>query len=53
MWGTTVFQSTGYNEEWEGTYTNGNSLPIGTYYYIISLNNSNNTILTGPITILK
>ncbi|WP_181885216.1 gliding motility-associated C-terminal domain-containing protein [Pontibacter diazotrophicus] len=33
-WGSLVFESIGYNREWDGTY-NGKKLPDGTYYSII------------------
>lgn len=36
-WGQPVFRSTGYRDPWDGT-NNGRTLPIGTYYYVIELN---------------
>ncbi|WP_162052936.1 T9SS type B sorting domain-containing protein [Pontibacter pamirensis] len=33
-WGSLVFESIGYNKEWDGTF-NGKKLPDGTYYSII------------------
>ncbi|MDD2634083.1 MAG: gliding motility-associated C-terminal domain-containing protein [Bacteroidales bacterium] len=50
-WGSVVFESPGYASNWDGTY-NGNPLPAGTYYYILSFTTSLET-LTGTITILK
>lgn len=40
-WGNKVFTTTGYNNEWKGESTEGGSgtLPAGSYYYIVSLNN--------------
>ncbi|MFD3002428.1 gliding motility-associated C-terminal domain-containing protein [Pontibacter toksunensis] len=35
-WGSLVFESMGYNKEWDGTY-NGKKLPVGTYYCIVEL----------------
>ncbi|GAB3529569.1 hypothetical protein GCM10027443_09140 [Pontibacter brevis] len=35
-WGSLVFESFGYNTEWDGTY-NGKNLPDGTYYCIVEL----------------
>ena len=52
-WGELLFQSVGYAETWKGTYK-GKLLPVGTYYYIINLNNPLfPNAYTGPITILR
>ncbi len=54
-WGQVVFYSKGYGNgnEWDGT-NNGKELPIGTYYYVIILNDGGNTPpMTGPITIVR
>lgn len=50
-WGNQVFRSTGYSQPWDGTY-NGEALPLGTYYYIIDLNNGKGP-MQGTVTILK
>ena len=57
-WGSLLFSSKGdiYNAEgnlnkWDGTH-NGEPLPIGTYYYIINLNN-NSDLQSGAITIIR
>ena len=34
-WGKTVWNSTNYTNNWDGTDLNGNLLPDGTYYYTI------------------
>ena len=50
--GNLIFKSNkGYPKAWDGTY-NGKPIPVGTYYYIINLNNESPT-LSGTITILK
>ena len=49
-WGTLIFSSTGYNEQWDGTY-NGKELPSAVYYYIITLNEEIN--YSGSITIFR
>ncbi|MCB0791553.1 MAG: gliding motility-associated C-terminal domain-containing protein [Flavobacteriales bacterium] len=36
-WGQRVFRSVGYSEPWDGTNA-GAKLPVGTYYYVIDLN---------------
>ncbi|MES2394681.1 MAG: gliding motility-associated C-terminal domain-containing protein [Bacteroidota bacterium] len=52
-WGELLFQSTGYTEKWKGVFK-GQLLPVGTYYYIINLNDPFfPDVLTGPITILR
>ncbi len=54
-WGHEIFYSKGYGNgiEWDGT-NNGKELPIGTYYYVIILNDGGNTPpITGPVTIIR
>jgi gliding motility-associated-like protein len=53
-WGQQLFLSlAGYTTKWNGMY-NGQSLPIGTYYYVIKLNNPDYPeAYTGPVTILR
>lgn len=35
-YGQVIFQSSPYNNDWDGTF-NGNSVPDGTYYYLLDL----------------
>lgn len=51
-WGSIVYESTGYSSPWDGTYQ-GAPLPMGTYYYKIELNDENQQILTGDISIIN
>lgn len=53
-WGQLLFSTTDYiNNKWNGTYK-GSELPVGTYYYVINLNNDLvKDPITGPITILR
>ena len=52
-WGELLFQSVGYTERWKGIFK-GQLLPVGTYYYIINLNDPLfPDVYTGPITILR
>jgi gliding motility-associated-like protein len=44
-WGVKVFDEVNYDNDWDGSYTNGllgsyDKLPTGTYYYIVTLENS-------------
>ena len=52
-WGEIVHQTSGGNSyiAWDGTYES-EELPVGTYYYVIDLNN-NEEPQTGPITIIR
>ena len=52
-WGALVFETVGgiSYEAWDGK-NNGKDLPVGTYYYMIDLNNDEKTI-SGPITIVR
>ncbi len=51
-WGSVVFESEGYSQPWEGTHK-GKALPVGTYYYVIDLNNGSGELLRGPISIIR
>ncbi|MCB0760081.1 MAG: gliding motility-associated C-terminal domain-containing protein [Flavobacteriales bacterium] len=52
-WGDLLFHSEGYGTPWDGTY-NGSPLPIGTYYYVIEINEPQfPEPITGPVTILR
>lgn len=52
-WGDLLFRSVGYVEKWDGNF-NGKPLPVGTYYYVITLNHPlYPEPYTGPITILR
>jgi gliding motility-associated-like protein len=52
-WGDLLFTSVGYGTPWDGKYKGGD-LPVGTYYYVIKLNDPlYPTPYTGPITIMR
>ena len=53
-WGKLMFSSKGYSsgDRWDGTY-NGKDVPIGTYYYVINLNDESGIIERGPVTIVR
>jgi gliding motility-associated-like protein len=52
-WGGQVFSSKGYSDEqrWDGTYK-GREVSIGTYWYVINLNDGSKPI-TGHVTIIR
>ena len=54
-WGNLLFQSEQGNyasKPWDGKY-NGESLSVGSYYFIIELNNKNKEVKKGIISIIK
>jgi gliding motility-associated-like protein len=51
QWGNLVYESTGYDEPWDGT-NNGKQMSSSVYYYIIDLKNGENPV-TGSITLLR
>jgi len=50
-YGQPVFSSTGYNKPWNGSF-NGKPLPIGTYYYVITLTKQMKR-MSGSVTVLR
>ena len=50
-WGSVVFESTGYADPWNGRYK-GEPLPMGTYFFKLELNDEENRIFNGPISII-
>ena len=51
-WGSVVYKTSGYTNNWNGTYQ-GNPLPVGNYYYYMELNDNDNRSHSGYITILR
>lgn len=52
-WGELLFNSIGYNPPWDGRFE-GKDVPVGTYYYIIKLNDPLfPDVFTGPLTIMR
>ena len=51
-WGIKIFDTANYSRsnEWNGT-VNGQTVPFGTYYYLITLGNGKS--LTGPLTVIQ
>lgn len=49
-WGSTVFESIDYQNDWGGTY-DGQPLPQGTYFYQLRLNDGRGTLLQGFVVV--
>lgn len=47
-WGDEVYSSENYINDWEGTHLE-EELPIGTYFYVLKVNDGQNTIMTGYV----
>jgi gliding motility-associated-like protein len=50
--GRLIFRTDNYQNNWDGRNSNGDIVPDGTYYYVISLDN-NRRIYKGAITVLR
>jgi gliding motility-associated-like protein len=51
-WGKVVYSENEYRNTWEGVNNNNDILPDGTYYYIITFDNSDRTF-KGALTIIR
>jgi gliding motility-associated-like protein len=56
-WGNRVFEAAPYNSDWDGTnqfgISLGDDLPDGTYFYILELNDEDNTVHKGWVYIKR
>lgn len=52
-WGNMVWNQSSYTNDWDGLSNKGKKLPAGGYYYIVRLNDADNTTIGGSITILR
>lgn len=52
-WGQLVYEASTYNNDWQGITTDGESLPQGTYYYILTLYTTEAIQLAGDITFMR
>ena len=50
-WGTKLYETAGYQNDWGGTY-NGKNLPVDTYFYVIQFGDGTRP-QKGPLTILR
>ncbi len=51
-WGDKVYESEHYQNDWRGTYKD-QPLPKGSYYYMMYLNDEENTILSGYLVVRR
>lgn len=51
-WGRVVYSAKAYTGNWDGRHNDGTLLPFGAYYYLLELNDLNNTIYKGSISIV-
>ena len=58
-WGIKVYGTTGYQNDWDGTYNNNMSttsssnLPVGTYFYVLDLNGDGSDVRKGYVYITR
>ena len=58
-WGIKVYESKGYQNDWDGTYSNNMSttsssnLPVGTYFYVLDLNGDGSDVRKGYVYITR
>lgn len=52
-WGQLVFETTGYSNNWEGTRSDGSTLPLGAYFFILRLGDNTNTPIKGTLTLIR
>ncbi|MFQ5446313.1 MAG: gliding motility-associated C-terminal domain-containing protein, partial [Saprospiraceae bacterium] len=51
-WGNKIFETTNYNNDWDGSY-NGQPLPDGTYFFQLTLNDADRTMLNGYVVVMR
>jgi len=54
-YGVEIYRKTGYNNEWDGTYKapNGDDLPDGAYYYVITMKGGSDKVYKGAISVVR
>ncbi len=52
-WGQRVWHSKPYANNWAGTNEDGEALPLGAYYYVLKLNDTDKQVLTGSVTLVR
>lgn len=52
-WGNLVYSTTGYQNDWRGTYNNELALPDGTYFYLLELNDEDGRVFSGYLELYR
>jgi gliding motility-associated-like protein len=52
-WGQVLYKAKPYLSDWEGTNENGERLPEGVYYYLLTLDKDGRNARKGMITIIR
>lgn len=52
-WGNLVFETVGYQNNWDGTWKNNKEVPDGTYYYILELNDDEGRVFNGYLELYR
>ena len=53
-WGNKVYETVGYNNDWDGTFSGKREVPDGTYFYILELNDlDDNRVFQGYLEISR
>ncbi len=52
-WGRLVYKNDDYQNDWEGTDSNGRKLVEGTYFYVVKLKGGSEQTYKGPLTITR
>ncbi len=52
-WGNVVFEAKPYDNTWKGISEKGEPLPSATYYYILKLNDPDESVYAGHVTLIR
>lgn len=53
-WGNLIYRSEpGYSEPWNGIASDGRTMPMDSYYFVINLNDGSSDPVSGTVTIIK
>ncbi|MEL7162403.1 MAG: gliding motility-associated C-terminal domain-containing protein, partial [Bacteroidota bacterium] len=52
-WGDILYEASPYNNDWDGTASDGSLIPEGTYYYILRLDIGQGDIIRGDVTVVR
>jgi gliding motility-associated-like protein len=52
-WGSVVYQTEQYQNDWPGISQSGQPLPVATYYFVIDLKRPGTEVVTGSVTIVR